>query len=201
MGKLSNNIISYNESILIEEFLFEGHNNRRLLRGIKRDAKKIKILKTPNADTRSLKKLDKELVYKDTINHIKAVSDVMNELSKEMIKKGIQHDYTKIGEHYDEFFEALSSGLKNEEFYKLPWWKKHSTMERHHLNSHVPEDVNLLDVIEMIVDVSCAGLARTGEVFPTEFDEKMVMKAVENTLKLVQKNIEVVDEELDKKNL
>ena len=67
------------------------------------------------------------------------------------------------------------------------WYKKHVEKERHHLFSKCPDDVDLLDVIEMIVDCVCAGKTRSGEVRPLEISDDILKRAVENTVKLVDK--------------
>ena len=60
----------------------------------------------------------------------------------------------------------------------------HVTTERHHLNEHVPADVNLFDVLERIADITCAAVARNGKfTFPAEIDADMLKKAYENTVK------------------
>ena len=48
------------------------------------------------------------------------------------------------------------------------------------------------DVIEMIIDCVCAGLARTGEVYEIKIDSAVLEKAVQNTVDLLIKCIKVV---------
>ena len=154
---------------------------------------KVVILKTPNADTRSMQKLDYKLVKEDTINHIIAVQDVINELSNVLRLQGIKHDYTKL-DSFDEFFEDMSATIKTDaKFKSLSWWKKHLE-ERHHLNDRCPDDVNLLDVIEMIADMVCAGKARSGNVYPVELNNEILQKAVSNTVKMLIEMVVVDDE-------
>ncbi|MCK9236264.1 MAG: hypothetical protein M0Q41_13355 [Bacteroidales bacterium] len=150
----------------------------------------VPIYATPNADTRSLKELDYDLVHSDTIKHIVGVHLVLEELANQLNRKGLYHDHTKIM-HFEDFFAALSTGKTGEEFYKLDWWKLHLT-ERHHLNQSVPEDVNLLDVLEMIVDCVCAGKARSGEVYPINLSNELLQKALANTVDMLKKNIKVI---------
>ena len=59
--------------------------------------------------------------------------------------------------------------------------------------SNCPKDVNLVDVLEMIVDCVCAGLARSGEVRDLEIDEDILNKAVKNTVDMI-KDMIVVEE-------
>lgn len=65
------------------------------------------------------------------------------------------------------------------------WYQLHVNSERHHLLSRCPEDVNLLDVVEMIVDCVCAGKTRSGEVRDLEISTDILEKALKNTVKLV----------------
>ena len=153
----------------------------------------IKIQETKHCDTRALKdgeKLTEEAVKHDTELHIEAVEkcgDFFCDKIKEQFKK---HDHTKLGEYLPAFTEALSSGFKGKEFKEQDWWEIHLT-ERHHLNDKVPEDVNLVDVLEMICDCVSAGMARTGEVYDITLSEKTLKKAFENTVTLLKKNVEV----------
>ena len=73
------------------------------------------------------------------------------------------------------------------------WSKFHYATERHHLLRNVPDDVNLIDVIEMIADCVCAGMARSGEVRPLEIDESILMKAIDNTVKLMAESVELLE--------
>jgi hypothetical protein len=148
---------------------------------------KVFIEKTPNADTRSLKVLDKDLVYEDTLRHIEGVGKVLDSCAYELMRIGTKHDYTKI-EYFNSFFEDISSGKTNEDFKKLNWWRYH-LQERHHLNDRVPDDVNLFDVLEMLVDCVCAGKARTGEVYPINLDNEILQKALNNTVELLKEKV------------
>lgn len=65
--------------------------------------------------------------------------------------------------------------------------------ERHHLNDSVPDDVNLVDVLEMVIDCTVAGLARSGEVYDITIPEDVIKKAIDNTKNMIIENSEVVD--------
>lgn len=62
-----------------------------------------------------------------------------------------------------------------------------------HLLSNCPDDVNLIDVLEMIVDCVCAGLARSGDIRDLEINSEILDRAVKNTAKLIKGMIEVVE--------
>jgi hypothetical protein len=150
---------------------------------------KVFISKTPNADTRSMVTLDASLVHLDTINHIKAVNDVLITIGNQLKIIGVNHDYTKI-EYFQKFYQDLSTKKQGAEFKQLEWWQIHK-QERHHLNDRCPDDVDLLDVIEMIVDCVCAGKARTGNVFPIEISNEILQKALKNTIEKLKEKVVV----------
>lgn len=154
----------------------------------------IFIEKTPNADSRTADgDLRKDLILLDTTKHITAVRNTMFAIGDEMRKIGNNHDRTKIS-HFDQFFEDFSKhrlDLEHVDFKALPWWQIHIT-ERHHLNDKCPEDVDLFDVFEMIADCVCAGKARSGEVYPVKLSNDILQRAVENTQKLLERNIKIV---------
>lgn len=155
---------------------------------------KITIKETKNCDTRALKpgqELDKNKVKEDTEKHIEAVRLCGLFFCDMIIKQFEKHDHTKLGEYLPAFTKALSSGFKGKEFKNQDWWKIHLT-ERHHLNDSVPEDVNMVDVLEMICDCVSAGMARTGEVYDITISNDVLQKAVKNTVDLLIDNIKVV---------
>ena len=77
-------------------------------------------------------------------------------------------------------------------FPSFPIKERHMT-ERHHLNDRVPEDVNLLDVLEMVIDCTCAGLARSGNVYPITIPQEVIEQAIENTKQMIINNTEIID--------
>ena len=91
---------------------------------------------------------------------------------------------------YKNFLSAMNNGTN---FVEDEWYQLHINEERHHLLSRCPEGVNLIDVIEMIVDCTCAGLARSGEVRGLEINSEILEKAVQNTVKLILREIELVN--------
>ena len=130
---------------------------------------KIRIFKTQDADTRSAtSEVTKDKLLSNTLSHILDVQNVGQWLA-EMFKDQLsQHDHTKI-DYIDEFYKDFNEQLHSKDkpnFKEMPWFKNRHLTERHHLNDRVPEDVNLLDVLEMVVDCTCAGLARSGNVYP-----------------------------------
>lgn len=152
----------------------------------------IKIHKNPNGDTRTAPKdVTFEEFAEANDSHISDVRRVLQYLGKVLEFAGESHDYTKKSyelEFYKDFKDTLENGSN---FVEGDWYTLHINMERHHLLSRCPDDVDLLDVIEMIVDCVCAGKARSGEVRPLEISDDILKLAVENTVKLVDNLTEV----------
>ena len=158
----------------------------------------IYIKKTNKCDTRTLKKgqtLNIKDVEEDTKKHREAVYDACQMLATKLEIQAMRHDYTKCDDFLPMFKRALETGFKDDEFKKLNWWQIHKTTERHHLNDFVPENVNLIDVIEMLCDCVCAGKARTGKVFKIELSNELLQQAVENTVEYLIDNIKVEENE------
>ena len=100
-------------------------------------------------------------------------------------ENGEKHDWTKKSEEkmfYSDFLETMAGGI---DFVSGKWYQHHVKTERHHLLSRCPEDVNLLDVIEMIVDCVCAGKTRSGEIRGLEITPEILNMAMKNTVKMV----------------
>ena len=154
----------------------------------------IIIKKNPNGDTRTASKnISYEEFQEANDMHKRDVYEVMKYLSRLISVTELFHDFTKKREEqlcYKNFLSAMNNGTN---FVEDEWYQLHINEERHHLLSRCPEDVNLIDVIEMIVDCTCAGLARSGEVRGLEINSEILEKAVQNTVKLILREIELVN--------
>lgn len=150
----------------------------------------ITIKKSPSADSRSAKTPpDVQTLTESTLMHINDIRSAMSFIRKELQHRANIHDHTKM-ENMEEFCIALNSGhIKDTD-----WYQKHITEERHHLKSHVPEDVNLLDVLEHIVDCTMAGLARSGDVYDIDLSPDVLTLACENTVKWLKDNTRVIED-------
>ena len=153
----------------------------------------IIIKKNPNGDTRTASKnISYEEFQEANDMHKRDVYEVMKYLSRLISVTGLAHDFTKKREEqlfYKNFLSTMNNGTN---FVEDEWYQLHINEERHHLLSRCPEDVNLIDVIEMIVDCTCAVLARSGEVRGLEINSEILEKAVQNTVKLILREIELV---------
>ena len=152
----------------------------------------IKIKKNLNGDTR---KAPKNVSFEDFQEandmHISDASSVIHELSRIVDNRGMIHDWTKKAQEklfYDNFLSTINNGT---DFIKVEWYQFHVQMELHHLLAHCPDDMNLIDVLEMIIDCTCAGLARSGEVRHMEINDDVLHKAIDNTVELIKSVVEV----------
>ena len=163
--------------------------------------KDILIYKSTDADSRSASKTaTKDDLFQNTLSHIADVQNVGEWLTNKFKNQLAEHDHTKL-EYLDEFYNDFVEQLQSENkpnFKEMPWFKNRHMTERHHLNDSVPEDVNLLDVLEMVIDCTVAGLARSGSVYPITIPGDAIEKAIENTKNLIIENSEIVDESLEK---
>lgn len=153
----------------------------------------IEVMKSPTADSRTANgPVTEDELRKSTRSHQSDVTKGLEFIAQMLKDKGPRHDHTKF-ENIEDFCAALNSGhIKDTD-----WYTKHITEERHHLKSNVPDDVNLADVIEHIVDCTMAGLTRSGDVYDVDLDPEVLQLAVNNTVKLIKKNTHVNDPEQD----
>ena len=159
------------------------------------DFKPIEVRRTPNADTRtSNDMITADLLKSDSVIHIEDVKKGMDFFAEEIKSAGQKHDWTKVA-YFDLFFNDVNKvqhlpKSENDVFKELEWYKLHITKERHHLHANVPEDVTLIDVLELVTDCVMAGLARgnglTKEYF--EVDPKVLETALWNTAKLLEEH-------------
>ena len=156
----------------------------------------IVIKKNPNGDTRTAgKDITIEEFRKANQMHRNDVSRTMSFFSERINTAGILHDFTKTTEEklfYDNFESTIKKGTN---FVEDQWYQLHIAKERHHLLSRCPDDVDLVDVLEMICDCVCAGLARSGEVRDLEIRSDILELAVKNTARKLADNIVVVESE------
>ena len=150
------------------------------------------IKRSVNADSRSATDKSIESLTKDTKSHINDVCNCMKWLSDLINDQAHKHDHTKL-DMIDEFHRALNSGHIKD----TPWYNKHITMERHHLKSYVPDNVNLIDIIEHISDCCMAGLARSGTIYDIDIDPDILLLAVKNTVDLIKNNTTVINDDVN----
>jgi hypothetical protein len=151
----------------------------------------IKIKKSSTADTRTCdwSKVTKDELLEASANHINDVRRAIWFLAAEMAKQCVDHDFTKI-EEIEQFHSDFSTGFKT-----TTWWDNHRKQERHHLSHDdgVRDDVNLIDVLEYIADCVMAGKARSGTVNPLVIKTEVLVKAFDNTWKMLEAKVQVIE--------
>lgn len=152
----------------------------------------IQIRKSATADTRTC---DYASISKDTLlassrQHIGDVGRALAYFGSLITEAAVRHDYDKLTD-IDGFHADFVTG-----FAQTGWWERHRKLNRHHLlaDDGVPEDVNLIDVLDMISDCVMAGMARSGTVYPLEISDEVLRRAFDNTAELLKSQVEVVDE-------
>ena len=160
-----------------------------------REKKMITIKRNTLGDTRTAEKFPTISEFIDSnVNHRRDVETLMKFISRKISAAGMDHDWSKTREPYESMFyqNMYETMVHGAQFEDGKWAKLHyEELERHHLKRHVPEDVNLVDVIEMICDCVAAGLARSGSVRDINIDSDTLQKAVKNTVKMLTDEVEV----------
>ena len=151
----------------------------------------IQIKKSSTADTRTcdFANTSKETLLASSHQHIQDVRYGLGLFIEKLMEASARHDRDKITD-IDGFHRDFVTG-----FEVTTWWDKHRKVNRHHLleADGVPEDVNLIDVLDMVADCVMAGMARSGSVYPLNIQPEVLMRAFENTVKLLQSNVQVVE--------
>ena len=120
----------------------------------------------------------------------------MSAFADEIKYRALSHDWSKrIEPHKSVFYRDLCNTIEGRmNFDDGEWCKFHYDNERHHLLRRCPDDVNLIDVLEMICDCVCAGMARSGYVRDLEINAEILDRAVRNTVTLLENAVELVGE-------
>jgi hypothetical protein len=152
----------------------------------------IKIKPTKNADTRTcdVTKVTKEELLDTSHQHIKDVVKAMGFFISKLVDASGDHDFDKLTE-IDWFYKDFQTSFK-----EMTWWDNHRKIHRHHLAQEdgVPDDVNLLDILEYIADCVMVGKGRKGLVDPLVMSPELLMKSFQNTIDLLDKEVTVVKE-------
>jgi hypothetical protein len=144
----------------------------------------IRITPSPTADTRTCdwSKVSKKQLCDSSVSHRQDVKEAFAWLGRMMQRQAELHDHDKLSD-IDGFHEDFATGFK-----QTRWWDEHRKINRHHLlqEDGVPDDVNLIDVLDMVVDCTMAGLARSGSLYEINIDLAVLMRAFKNTFKLLE---------------
>lgn len=149
----------------------------------------IKIKPSKTADTRTcdFANTSKEVLLASSLQHIGDIVKAIAFFQAKLTEAAGQHDYDKLTA-IDWFHADFVTGFK-----QTGWWDNHRKIHRHHLDKHdgVPNDVNLLDVLEHIADCVMAGMARSGSVYELKLADKLLQVAFKNTVDLLKSQIVV----------
>jgi hypothetical protein len=149
----------------------------------------IHIQPSKTADTRScdFASVSKETLLDSSRQHIGDVGKGLAFFAGLIVEAAARHDYDKLSD-IDGFHADFVTG-----FAQTEWWDRHRKLNRHHLlqEDGVPEDVNLIDVLDMVADCVMAGMARTGSVYPLNVTGEVLRRAFNNTVALLQAQVAV----------
>lgn len=151
----------------------------------------IKIRKSKTADTRTCdwSKVTKEQLLESSEQHRSDVRKGIHFFSGMLYAAAESHDFDKIT-NIDGFHADFQTGFKS-----TAWWDEHRKINRHHLLAEdgIPEDVNLIDVLDMITDCVMAGMGRSGSVYPLNISPEILKRAFDNTVEKLKSEIVVED--------
>ena len=150
----------------------------------------IHIQPSATADTRTCDyaNVSKETLLQSSKQHIQDVRQALIFFEEQLRLAEQTHDTDKITD-IDSFHADFVTGFKEH-----GWWDRHKRLNRHHLTDPdgVREDVNLIDVLDFICDCVCAGMGRSGSVYPLHLPPELLERAFQNTVELLKREV-VVD--------
>lgn len=151
----------------------------------------IEISRSPTADahTCDFTKVTEDQLYLSSQLHINDVQRALAFFGYLLEDASRRHDFDKLSDIAG-FHRDFLTGFRQTE-----WWDRHRKLNRHHLNmaDGVPDDVNLIDVLDMIADGVMAGAARSGvdKVYRPELSDDVLRRAFDNTFALLLAQVRV----------
>lgn len=151
----------------------------------------IQISKSAVGDTRTCDytKVTEDELLAASKQHIGDVRRALFFFCELLREAGSVHDHDKISDIAG-FHRDFLTG-----FAQTEWWDRHRQLNRHHLTAEdgIPEDVNLIDVLDYVADCVMAAMGRTGAIsFPIELPGPLLERALANTVKLLAKEVQVL---------
>lgn len=151
----------------------------------------IHIEKSPTADSRTCdySKVTKEQLWDASKMHVGDIRKGFEFFIEKMRAQAELHDLSKFT-HIDDFHRNFVTGFKERD-----WWDYHQSVERHHFADpkYIPDDINLIDILDQIIDGVMAGMARSGVYREEPMSPELLHTAYRNTIKLLLSNVEVAD--------
>jgi hypothetical protein len=152
----------------------------------------IRIYKSSTADTRTcdVTKVTQEQLLESSKQHIGDVEKALDFFAHRLRCRADNHDWDKI-----EFIAGFYADFQTK-FKETRWWDRHRRVSRHHINyaDGVPEDVNLIDVLEHIADCVMAGMGRSGTVYELKLPDELLQRAFRNTTEFLKAQVMVIPE-------
>ena len=149
----------------------------------------IQIQKSETADTRTcdFANVSKETLLASSKQHIRDVRRALDFFMARVCEAGQVHDPDKITD-IDSFHADFVTGFK-----QTGWWDRHRKLNRHHLTQDdgIPDDVNLIDVLDFISDCVMAGMARSGSVYALKLPPELLERAFQNTVEMLKSEVVV----------
>lgn len=151
----------------------------------------IEIRQSATADSRTcnVDEVSREALLASSRQHIGDVAKALAFFSAKLVEAAAEHDYDKLTA-IDHFYSDFQT-----KFQATGWWDNHRRIHRHHIDweDGIPDDVNLIDVLEHIADCVMAGMARSGSVRELELPDELLQRAFRNTTELLQRQVVVVE--------
>lgn len=166
----------------------------------------IEIRASSTADTRTCDKtkVTKDVLLASSVQHIGDVGKGLAFFAGQLTGAASIHDYDKLSE-IDWFHKDFTTEIMRPD----GWLANHYKIHRHHLGDAtfhdnkalgVPDDVNLIDVLEMVADCVMAGMGRAGTVFPIKLSDELLQLALANTVELLKSQVHVLPEPTEQEN-
>lgn len=153
----------------------------------------IEIHKSKTADTRTcdFANTTKETLLASSRQHIGDIVKALAFFTSKLVEAAGEHDYDKLTS-IDWFHADFVTGFKQQ-----GWYDNHRKIHRHHLDKPdgVPDDVNLLDVLEHISDCVMAGMGRSGSVYELKLSDELLQRAFKNTVELLKGEVRVLEDD------
>jgi len=153
----------------------------------------ITIKKSETADTRTCDyaNVTRQKLLESSWQHIGDVKQALSFFSDMLATAAAHHDTDKITD-IDGFHADFVTGFK-----QTGWWDRHRKLNRHHLTQDdgIPDDVNLIDVLDFIADCVMAGMARSGSVYPLALPPELLERAFQNTVSMLKDNVQISGDE------
>lgn len=129
--------------------------------------------------------VDRATLLASSVQHIADVQKALRYLGQMIERAAVVHDFDKISD-IDGFHADFITGFK-----ETGWWDRHRGLNRHHLlqQDGIPDDINLIDILDFIADCTMAGMARSGEVYALNLPHEVLQKAFMNTCALLKAQI------------